>query len=213
MKYYNFLTCSEQEQQLYKNQQEKTDYSVPLFLYNLQYIDGIFINTGVLHAYSEEKNIKTMFLNVLFMPSFIYGTKESIFWTNYQQPLTKSIPLSYIVLPENLTWQKELLNNIKQVISLFKQKEFGYEFAVRSHLSNVTLLICKNSLQIKELEDNKNKIEEHNKIAIERIRKMLAFIEQHYMNLISLQQIADSAYISNRKCSRLFQNIVGTNQS
>lgn len=242
MKYYNFLTCSEQQQIVSENQYEKTVYNTPLFpcgayldVYNgdsclwhwhdeievgyvrdgilnvfvndLQYTlhkgDGIFINTGVLHMYSGCKNIKTEFPNIVFIPSFIYGTKESIFWTKYVHPLTESINLSHIIFSEDSVWQTELLRHMRQAIEFFEHKIKDSEFQIRSHLSEMIFKICQNNtVQLEE--------KGHNKIEIDRIRRMLAFIQQYYMNPIQLQQIADSAFISSRECLRLFKNVLGT---
>ena len=47
--------------------------------YTLHKGEGIFINTGVLHSYSARNSIKAVFPNILFMPSFIYGSKDSVF--------------------------------------------------------------------------------------------------------------------------------------
>ena len=165
--------------------------------------EGVFINTGVLHSYSARNNINAVFPNILFMPSFIYGSKDSVFWEDYLQPLMKSASLSHIILSETLQWQRKILNNIKQTFELLERAEFGYEFTVRSLLSDAILNICKNNSL-----DSKN--QNSSSTSIERIRIMLTFIDAHYTEQIQLHQIAESAFISSRECLRLFQNIIGT---
>ena len=174
---------------------------------DLQYLlhkgEGVFVNTGVLHSYSAENNIQAVFPNIQFMPSFIYGSKDSVFWTDYVQPLMKSTNLSHIILSENIQWQREILTCIRRAFELLEHTELGYEFTVHSLLSDVIRMICKSNSLV-------NKNQNHDSTSIGRIRRMLSFIDAHYTEPIQLQQIAESAFISGRECLRLFQNIIGT---
>ena len=45
---------------------------------------------------------------------------------------------------------------------------------------------------------------------MDRIRQMLSFIQLRYTEPVSVQQIADSAFISRRECMRAFQRVLGT---
>ena len=94
---------------------------------------------------------------------------------------------------EDSVWQTELLRHMHQAIEFFEHRIKDSEFQIRSHLSEMIFKICQNNtVQLEE--------KGHNKIEIDRIRRMLAFIQQYYMNPIQLQQIADSAFISSREC-------------
>lgn len=169
--------------------------------YTLQQGEGIFVNSGILHSYSG-KDTRTILPNIVFMPSLIYGSKDSIFWTEYVRPLINSVNLTHIILSDKTEWQSQMTDDIKKVISMLKEREKGYEFKVRSYLSDAVLKICQNS----SLEASESSC---NNIAIERIRKMLSFINTHYMEPIQLSEISQSAFISKRECLRLFKNIIG----
>ena len=48
--------------------------------------EGIFINRRVLHAFSLEGDGEVWMPNLLFLPSLLYGSQESVFWRNTQSP-------------------------------------------------------------------------------------------------------------------------------
>jgi hypothetical protein len=76
--------------------------------YTLREGEGIFINSGVLHAYSGMENIECLYPNLLFNASLIYGTQKSVFWKKYLQPLIEAINISHIILRGDVPWQKKL---------------------------------------------------------------------------------------------------------
>ena len=170
--------------------------------YTLQANEGIFINTGILHAYSGENDTEAIMPNVLFKPSLIYATAESVYYQKYIKPLIFSTNLSHILLSPKNPWQTEVLMHIRKVFMLMDEKNYGYEFKIRSHLSELLLLIIKNSP-----EPINDKVK--SKTEVERVRKMLNFIQFNFSDNINLQQIADSVFISRRECLRCFRHIVG----
>jgi AraC-like DNA-binding protein len=172
--------------------------------YVLQEGNGIFINSGVLHSYTGLKNIECLFPNVLFHISLICGTQKSILWKKYLQPLLETVSLSHLILQEDIPWQKDALDFIKEVYNLLQRKEWGYEFMVVNNLSEILLLFCKNH------SDLLSEINTHNKIEISRLRQMLDYIQCHYTEQIQLQQIADAASVSQRECLRCFKSVIGT---
>lgn len=165
--------------------------------------EGIFVNTRVLHAYSGYENKECLFPNVLFRASLIYGIKESIFWEKYLSPLMESVSLSYIILKSENPWQKKVLHAVETIFEVLIKEDYGYEFIVRANLSEVMALIFQNcSEQMTKKSQNKTEIN--------RIRKMLSYIQENYMKSIQIQDIADSASISKRECLRCFQQVIKT---
>lgn len=170
--------------------------------YTLKAGEGIFINAGVLHAYSGGSSTEAKMPNILFKPSLIYATTESVFYQKYIKPLIFSTTLSHILLNRKNPWQAEILMRAEKVFMLMDEKNYGYEFEVRAALSELLLLIIKNSSK-----SINNKVK--SKTEVKRIRKMLNFIQINFADNINLQQIADSAFISRRECLRCFRHIVG----
>lgn len=171
--------------------------------YNLIAGEGIFINSGVLHAFSGTKNVQCIYPNILFRPSLIYSTQDSVYWKKYMRPLMEAINLSHIIFKRDASWQGAVLNLIKTAFDSLSSKKLGHELRVRNYLSEILCLIYENcSVQISD-RSVKNYSE------VNRLRKMLDFIQTHYMELIQIQQIADAASVSKRECLRCFNNVIG----
>lgn len=171
--------------------------------YTLQKGDGIFINAGVLHAYSGVEQVQTYYPNLVFLPSLVYGSKESVYWVDYVQPLVCSVSFTHLILSKQIVWQAQALECVERALELFVPAPSGREFEIREYLSKLLLLICRNHLLGDEQVGS-------GQAQIMLIRKMLEFMERHYMEPIQLQHIAESAFISSRECLRLFKNVIGT---
>lgn len=165
--------------------------------------DSIFVNSCTLHAYEGEKNTETLFLNLLFQPSFIYGREDSIFHGKYMQPVLEHSHSSFLIFRENTPEGKNAAKYIENADRAIQRQDWGYEFQVRNILSELFLCIGR-SLQHVYKEQEK-----HESKNLYRIRQMVDFIQAHYAEPLSLEQIAESASISTRECIRCFQNTIG----
>ena len=83
-------------------------------------------------------------------------------------------------------------------------EEPGYEFQVRSTLSKLIFLLCSHhSIQ-------QNRLSERAMRDGERIKAMLQYVQEHYMEEVSTTQIAVSASVSVSEALRCFHNMIGT---
>jgi AraC-like DNA-binding protein len=165
--------------------------------------EGIFINSGVLHAFTETQNVKCIFPNILFRASLIYSTQTSIYWMKYMRSLIGDVNLPYILLNRDMPWMEEVLNLIKKAYELFASKKFGYELRMRNYLSEILCLILENCpAQTSDLKTR-------NYTEIDRLRKMLDYVHNNYTEPIQIQQISEAASVSKRECLRCFHHIVG----
>ena len=173
--------------------------------YTLQKGSGIFLNTGVLHSYSGISDTACHFPNILFHPSLIGQSRTTVYWKTYLQPLIESAALSHIVLCPDIPWQKEVLEFIRSTLRALTFKDFGYEFTVRNHLSDIILMICRHC----PIQPRQTETDVPDSTQIIRTRQMLDYIGAHFTEHVSLEEIAAAACISRRECQRCFQQIIG----
>lgn len=171
--------------------------------YVLEAGEGVFINSGVLHAFAGLKDTKCRFPNVLFHASLIHSSQESVYWKKYMSPIMEAVSLSHILFKKEIPWQQDVLNLMKKVCDLLSNKQLGYELRVRNGISEIICLICENCLD--QLSDR----QAHSSTDVNRIRKMMDFIQTHYMEPIQILQIAGAASISKRECLRCFHHVIG----
>ena len=165
--------------------------------------DGIFINERVLHSFVRKGEESVSMPNILFRPVLLYGSQESVYWEKYVKPLVLSPALSCVPLKGEAPWQEEALSCAKKAFSLLTEEAFGYEFHVRAALSDLLLLLGQHMPK-----DGAASVT--SRTEMNRMRRMLSFIQMHYREAVTVEQIADSALISRRECMRLFQRVIGT---
>lgn len=166
--------------------------------------EGILINSGVLHSYSETDNIVSVLPNILFNPLLLSGTKKSIYWQKYVKPLLDAPDFSYYLLKREVSWEKHIIFLLSKSFQLLQNQQFGYEILVRNYFSEILLTLHEN------LSINSNQvIEQKDNYQINRLRKMVHFIQNNYIDKIEVKDIADSASISVRECLRCFKIVVG----
>lgn len=166
--------------------------------------EGLFFNSGVLHAAWEYDSKEILFHSIVFHPRLIGGYEGSIFWEKYLDPLLADPSLKALHFTRNISWQKEILRLIEDSWQAGYYEKKEYEFTVRANLSHIIALILSQNdpsklpLSEKQLRDN------------QRMKLMLQYIEAHLADSIEITDIADTALISVSECLRCFKHSIGT---
>ncbi len=172
--------------------------------YTVKQGEGIFINAGILHAGWSKDSSACHVHSVTFHPRIVGGSIDSIFWHNYVQPLLTNPILKDIYFDGSEPWHKEAIQAIESAWLSCADEPFGYEFQVRSALSQLILHISAYHPVISKGPSDKS-IRNN-----DRIKLMLQFIHNHYSEQITVSMIADTAMISESECLRCFRSIIGT---
>lgn len=169
--------------------------------YELSVGDGFFINSDVLHSDTDLE--RTCVLDaIVFHPRLIYGSHDCIFWEKYVDPIISNRSFEGIPLYHDDPESQPLLTLIRKAVDLTDEKPDGYELFVRNHLSELIYQIYKLQPQYKTGLSNTAIRNE------QRIKTMITFIEEHFQTNITLQDIANSAYISKSESIRCFNNLI-----
>lgn len=166
--------------------------------------EALFINTQVLHGAWDNHDASCPYHSVVFHPLLVGGGETSIFMRKYINPILLNPSLPYMIFRPDRSWQSGVIDQIENVWSEIRSHEEGYEFAVRSGLSNCILEICRHGNDYMSPPSEKQLREQ------ERVKKMLLYIEEHLADDITIRDIAAAAYISNTECMRCFKGILHT---
>ena len=164
--------------------------------------DGFFINSGVLHGCWDLENSGCVFHSLVFHPRLVSGSLDSAIHLNYVLPLTENRTFEWIVLSQENLWQKQALEAIEQAWQACVNEAPGYEFIVRSRLSELTWLLWQH---IPSCGENQKAVRDS-----ERIKAMLSYIHQEFSGSITVADIAASASVSESECLRCFRGAIGT---
>jgi len=166
--------------------------------YTLEKGTGMFINSNILHGASSFQP-DTCFHSLVFSPSLIGGNEHSIFWKNYLAPLLSDPTLPFLSLSCQNPWQDRFLKSADHAWKEARQEKPGYEFRMRSDLSECIFLVSENADHQNTVDDRKRFLRE------QRLKTMLVYIRTHYSEEIALADIASSAAVSPTECLRCFR--------
>lgn len=172
--------------------------------YRLSVGDCFFASSEVLHAGWEGSGGSNAIMHVnVFHPRIVGGSIESVFWQKYVLPMIENKSFRVVVLKGEDPGREQLAGYIEEVWQLCQEKKLGYEFQVRSVLSQLVFMVY--SLCTTEQRD----VAEKGSRDEVRIKAMITYIHDHYSEDISLSQLAECAQISESECLRCFRRVIG----
>ena len=167
----------------------------------LQTGQGVFINSGALHAVEQTEGRAVLHSGV-FQPRLI-GGMDTIFWQKLIRPLLQPGTPLFFLLDEAVPWQKQVLLCLGEAWKGVADEPFDYENRVRYHLTAALRLL------ITQCVGGKVKVSEQEQIASERMKQMLRYVEEHYAEELTVTKIADCVALSESACLRSFRQFLG----
>ena len=171
--------------------------------YRVRTGEGFLLNRNVPHSCSSPGNEHVRYSTILVRPDFLYGDFGSDVERKCFQPFLQNsaIPCIYLTgFDEN---GKEILQKLNQVEEAFDRKRFCYELKIKGLLCEAFAMILYGHRQ--EL----TKFVPANLQELERLEKMLNYLNMHFTKVISLQDLADQVHLSREVCCRLFKKMTG----
>lgn len=157
---------------------------------------GFFINTNVLTAMEPAENC--ILDSHLFHPVFLGGHFKSVYETKYLNPVLQNRNLELLPIRGENRTQHRLLQQLMRLSAL--QQEEHVEFQTRNLISDIWLLLLE-ELENTQLRTTPNRNQD-------RLLTMMAFLQEHFTEKITLENIAQAASVSSRECLRCFRNAI-----
>ncbi len=167
--------------------------------YLIQESNGAFINTNILHAMEVAEGENCELMTLVFSPAVISGGKATSLYREITSPIYENPGLAIIPLTKSVPWEREVLSLIQTACQADHDDLFGKQLLICEHLAHIWRLILSHSTQ---------KSIDFNPMQSQRTQTMMKFIQDHYQNSLSVAEIASSAGISTRECSRCFKNTI-----
>ena len=157
--------------------------------------DGCFINSGILHSFASALPQPCLYRSFVVDPTLITGMPGSVFDTTYLRPLIEQGPpfLTFDSSDANAVF----FDTFHTAFSACEREDFGYEFQARAALSSLLLFV----LQISKVAPAARM----SAVSETRLKRMLAWIDQHIEEPIAVKHIADAANVCPRECQRMFR--------
>ncbi len=166
---------------------------------------GIFLNQNVMHSVNPvDAKTDCCLYSAMFDPSFLFGYGNTMIAGKYLSPVLNSPALKTLFLDSNDPVSCSLMDNIHSVISANTDKAYGYELITKSLLCQFWVHL----LGILTPQTAPNRQPHSLSLDEIRVKDAILYIESHYAEQITLEQIAYSVHISKSECCRCFKRVL-----
>ncbi|MDE7308209.1 MAG: AraC family transcriptional regulator [Lachnospiraceae bacterium] len=176
-------------------------YQVNDKIYTLHTGEGLFCNSNALHTGHMIDQKNCYYISITFHPRIIYGYEGSILHQNYVKPVITAGSFGSFFISPKISWQKQILILMKEIYQLFSEHKDMFEFQIQQKLSAVWLSILENKKEDLQISVKKERAGHD----LERIREILTYIHTHYMEKITLEEIAAQIGLCKGECCRFFK--------
>lgn len=157
---------------------------------------------GQLHSIEQHEQDTMEYENIIFHPSMLISKKTDTSNTDLLTPLfsgTLSVPLLYT--PESSHYA-EIATCVDANDEISRTNPVGYQLFIKSQLF-MLFFILTNKCAINERPKKDYK-------SLEKLKLILKYIENHYMDKITIEEIANEVGLSQSHFMKYFKNTMGT---
>lgn len=160
--------------------------------------EGVFINKNVVHLVEGMNACRyRSFLFPDMFLSFYLGSPAS----KLTQAVTGNNGITLLVFHSQINWHEQILTLLRELAILEGQKDTLYPYEVLTRLNQIWLILLRN-IRIQETTADHT--------VTLRTRQCLQYIQEHYSEEVTLEQLARSASISKSECLRCFRETIQT---
>lgn len=172
-------------------------YNVNGELIELSEGNGIMVNSRQLHYGFSPEHRECDFICVLLSPELLSGNEW--FYQNYIEPVIENTQYPYLYLGKE-EWSRSILEKLDKLYSFFTvQLEQGLPyFELIDEFLSIMKMLYEN-LDVK----NYGKTKASNELT--SLKSMMTYIEEHFTQRITLENIASSGNCCKSRCSLLFK--------
>lgn len=164
--------------------------------------DCLLINQNVLHRVKPYNDCACTYCSIVFHPSLFLDVNNPVVRNKYLAPITENHDLRYYLLKPDSPGDEAYIQILKAIVHTNEQRIFGYELTTKALLCEFWVKVLQNIL----LRPSPTTQPDAQTIADEdRIKQILTYISAHYMEPLSLEDIAGAAHISKSECCRCFK--------
>lgn len=162
----------------------------------------VLIIPGQLHSIEQHAQESMEYENIIFHPGILISKKTDTSNTDFIAPLLSgelSVPLLYT---PDFPYYKEIAACIDANDEISRTNPPGYQLFIKSQLF-MLLFILANKCRLNEPIKKDHK-------SLEKMKLILKYVENHYMDKITIEAIAKEVGLSQSHFMKYFKNTMGT---
>ena len=167
--------------------------------------DLVFINQNVRHFITPVQTDGCLLYSIVVHPTFIFGFGQLELEKKYIAPVLHDSALKHIHITKDSPDYENYLSEIREILSLNDLKEDGYELLTKSVLLRIWYQLYKMSTALVSGSVPKTAVQDE-----QRVKQAILYIQEHFMETVTLEDIAGSIMVSKSECCRCFERTLNT---
>lgn len=164
--------------------------------------EGMFGNSNTLHAGYMKDGQECTYLSVTFHPRFLYGYENSVLQTKYINFVTSNNAWPSLKLEKQIIWHQEIIQILRDIYELSKKPPLDYELEIHMLLMQIWKKLYRYFNALPEKEPKPQRY-------LERLRDIISYVQEHYNQEITLDDVAGHVNICKSECCRFFKKHMG----
>ena len=169
---------------------------------------AIIVNCNVFHSIKSNDGDHCVLLSLLFNPAILFKDHTTNLATSYLNPIVNSINRRYLIFDRKDMWGRSALSYLNDIFDANFSQDFGYELTTKAYLCQLWVHLLKKFNTGATLSTRETKTQVSLSPDEIRIKDAIAYIQEHYAELVTLDDIADSIHVSKSECCRCFKRAV-----
>lgn len=157
---------------------------------------------GQLHSIDQSDTDSMEYENIIFHPNILFSKQADSCYLDYFQPLlSNTISIPTLITPA-LTNYTEIASCIDGADEICKTYPKAYQFAIKSRLLQFFFLLFAAT--------NETPGKSQDSRTLDKMKRILKYLEHNYMNKISIADISDEIGLSESYFMKFFKNTMGS---
>ena len=162
--------------------------------------DLVFINQNTKHFFTPAVDEGYILKPILVHPKFIFGFGQLDMEKKYITPVLHHTDLRYLHLTPSDALYDSFIVLTKQILQLNEAKTPGYELLTKAAILQLWKLLYDVTLTKENAPAAKSTLQDE-----QRVKQAILYIQEHFTESISLDDIASSILVSKSECCRCFK--------
>lgn len=175
--------------------------SVDLTAYEVHAGDMVFVFSGQLHSISQKDAHTMEYENILFRPALLRTSGHDICSDRFIQPLFTGKLRPVPLISTGSTAHAALSGLVAQMDSLCDARPHAYQLAVKGLLFQMMFVLLTECRQLPAQKTDRK--------SLDKIKTVLTYVEQHYQEPITIEEIAAQCFYSKSYFMKFFKEMMG----
>ncbi|QGQ94857.1 AraC family transcriptional regulator [Paenibacillus psychroresistens] len=172
--------------------------------HELQAGDALFIPSGTIHAgFVADLSTPCLVYAIVFDLNLLSGRTYDVIQSKYIDPLLEQTLFLPSLLKPHTFWENSLIAELVSIVEFFEKKPVAYELLIKAKLYNLFAGFIANLQEIPQDQPITTNI-----YKIERLKKVLQFIDESYPLRIQIKDVASVIAMSEGHFCRFFKAMV-----